>query len=358
MNAIIDTTLREGEQTPGVRFSLVEKKQIIDGLVAVGIGEIEIGISSSLISCPPNLIDYCQRVHPKLICSLWCRCNKDDIRFAATIRPDILSLSIPVSDILIRDKMGKDREWIANRLTTSIDQAKRMGMPVAVGFEDATRAEKSFLLRMAALAECHGALRIRLADTIGTSTPQEIIECVSAVSVILKRCEIAIHCHNDLGMATANALSALENGATSADATILGLGERCGCTSLEELAGILKLKKNIPFNLKAIRPLSRYTAKIAGRIIPPNRPLTGEDIFTCETGLHLHGLYKNPATYEPYPPETIGATRKLVLGPKAGRRAIKAHLEAQGHRVAGVIDERKLKSIRSFLASNSLNDPA
>jgi homocitrate synthase NifV len=209
---------------------------------------------------------------------------------------------------------------------------------------------------MAALAESQGASRIRLADTVGISTPREIVECISGVSAAVKHCRIAVHCHNDFGMATANAVSALENGASSADATLLGLGERCGCTRLEELAGFLRLKKGMPYNLKAMIPLSHFAAKIAGRKIPPNQPFSGAEIFTCETGLHLQGLYKNPSTYEPYPPEIIGAVRKLVLGPKAGRRAIISHLESQGYCIADTIEDSKMKLLRSIPAQGGLSD--
>ncbi len=356
MSSIIDTTLREGEQTPGVSFQLSEKKNIIDGLVIIGIGEIELGIASPLVDCPVHLIRYCRQNYPELSCSLWSRCHETDIRFAATLNPDILSLSIPVSDILIHEKLGKNREWTASCLQTHIDLAKKMGMDVAVGFEDATRAELSFVQRMACLAEKHGAVRVRLADTVGTSSPSEFGNLVASVSSGLNNTLVSVHCHNDFGMATANAVSALEQGAVGADVTLLGLGERCGCTRLEELVGYLKLKKNMPFNLKGIPPLAKYAAELTSRDIPGNQPFVGKEIFICETGLHLQALQKNYTTYEPYPAEMIGAERRFLLGPKAGRGAILAYMKSKGFTVNKNIDDKKMKSIRTYLAKYTLDD--
>lgn len=355
MTAIIDTTLREGEQAPGVSFSLVEKKRIVDGLVRIGIDEVELGVASSLIESPADVLRYCRRVHPRLNCSLWSRCMEKDIHFAAALRPDILSLSLPVSDILLRDKLEKTRAWAGACLSACLVLAQELGMAVSVGFEDAFRADPAFVEHMARVAEGHGALRIRLADTLGTSTPAEIGKRIGLLTTILSRTRLAIHCHNDFGMATANAVAALASGADYADAAVLGLGERSGCTRLEELAGFLMLKRGGQYDLEQIAPLSRYVAMIAGRDIAPDRPFIGKDIFTCESGLHLSALYKNPCTYEPYPPETVGAERRLLLGPKAGRKAILAHFDALGYRPKKCIGESAVQAIRQSLARREFN---
>ena len=356
MSVIIDTTLREGEQTPGVSFRLEEKKHIIDGLVSIGIGEIELGIASPLVDCPAHLLKYSRQNYPQLACSLWSRCHENDIRFAGTLSPDILALSIPVSDILIKDKLGKTREWTVGCLKSSIELVKKIGMRVAVGFEDATRADRSFLLQMAQMAESHGAVRVRLADTVGTSSPVEFGNLVASVCTVLNKTGVSAHCHNDFGMATANAVTALENGAESADATLLGLGERCGCTRLEELAGFLKLKKNSSFDLGKIPQLAKYLATLTSRDIARNQPFLGKDIFTCETGLHLQALYKNTATYEPYPAELIGAQRMLRPGSKAGRGAILSYLQSKGFAIPEDINDNTIKLIRHSLAGGNLND--
>lgn len=349
MIEIIDTTLREGEQTPGVNFSLTEKKRIIDGLVEIGIDEIELGIASHLIDCPAHLLEHCRRYHPLLRTSLWSRCLEKDIRFAATLGPNLISLSLPVSDLLIRDKMEKDRSWTAATLAASLDLCTELGMSAAVGFEDATRADLAFLQEMSALAVRHGAVRIRLADTVGTASPSEIGALIKAISPITAGCSLAIHCHNDFGMATANALSALEEGARYADVTLLGLGERCGCTRLEELAGILIVKKKRDFNLGKIPELAGHVAELTGRAIAPNQPFIGTEIFTCETGLHLTALSKNPATYEPYSPTMVKARRNLVVGHKAGKKALLQHLQLHSDPTLTDLDEKTVRALRQSL---------
>jgi homocitrate synthase NifV len=355
MPSILDTTLREGEQALGVTFSLEEKKQIIDGLAAVGINEMEIGIASPLVDCNAGLLLHCRRFHPQLVCSLWSRCKSSDIRYAATLAPDILSLSLPVSDILMREKLGKNRTETEACLVSAMTLAHELGMTVAVGLEDAFRAESAFLHHIARLAGRLGAVRLRFADTVGTASPGEVAALVSSICSIGGNCAVAIHTHNDFGMASANAIAALESGAGSADVTLLGLGERCGCARLEEVAGYLRIKKNVPFNLEPLPRLCRYVAVISGRPIAANQPVLGKDIFTCETGLHLYALQKNPATYEPYPPETVGATRRLLLSHKAGRKAIKAYCETFGCTLSDSIDDATMKSIREFLLKENLS---
>lgn len=319
---IIDTTLREGEQTPGVSFSLEEKKNIVDGLCRIAVAEIEIGIASPLMQDIPDLLNYCRENYPGLV-SLWSRCRFDDISYAGTLQPDILSLSIPVSDLHLENRLGKDRAWAGRTLTGAIVQAKDLGLRVAVGFEDATRADLAFLKEMAILAEDLGVERIRLADTVGIGSPGGFAQLIREIGETVRGCALAVHTHNDFGMATANAVAALEAGATWADGTILGLGERAGCARLEELVGYISLisreEAMIPQQLRA---LATYVAGLTATAIDPARPIIGERIFTCETGLHLQGLARDPATYEPYPPERVGAERQLLIGAKSGRRAI------------------------------------
>ena len=337
---IIDTTLREGEQTPGVSFSLDQKKRIIDGLVAAGVSEIEIGLAAPVSTDTAELAGYCRAKHPGLSISLWSRCRQEDIDHGARIRPDVLSLSIPVSDLHIEQKMEKDRSWVEHTLVDSVSRARGSGLAVSLGFEDATRADQGYLLHLARLAEQSGVSRIRLADTVGIASPLVVQGLVKALKGVLLECEIGVHTHNDFGMASANAITALECGAQWADATILGLGERTGCARLEELVGYLQLsKKQSRLNIAALKDLAVEVAHYAGRDISPTRPLLGDDIFACETGLHLHGIIANPETYEAFAPESVGAGRKLIFGSKIGRRALQhlseiAQKQAPGRRIS------------------------
>ncbi len=356
---IIDTTLREGEQTPGLLFSLAEKKCILDGLVKIGITEAELGISSQLHSCSGPLINYCRTHHPGLQLSLWSRCREDDINHASGLNPDILSLSIPVSDIHLQDRLQKDRLWAQKKMETSIDFARQQGLSVSIGFEDATRSDPAFLLKMAKAAEQHGALRIRLADTVGIASPAQLAGLMTSLKKVLGSCHVAVHTHNDFGMATANAIAALEAGASSADGVVLGLGERTGCARLEELVGYLSLAQEASeFKPEHLKPLARYVAAISGKCIAGNRPIIGEDIFTCETGLHLQGLQRKPQTYEPFHPERVQAKRKLLFGSKSGRRAILQHMKHINIGFSGELSEAAIQNIRetSTRLQRPLND--
>lgn len=344
---IIDTTLREGEQTPGVTFSLTEKKCILDGLVRIGVTEAELGISSKLHPCPGPLIHYCRAKHPKLKLSLWSRCKEDDIIHALQLGPDILSLSVPVSDLHLNDRLQKDRSWAQKTMETSIDFARKKGLAVSIGFEDATRSDPNFLIKMAVAAERHGAVRIRLADTVGIASPTQLAGLITSLKTALKRCRLAVHTHNDFGMATANAIASLEAGASSVDAVVLGLGERTGCARLEEIVGYLCLAKGIhTFKAEFLKPLARYVAKIAGRNIAGNRPVIGDDIFTCETGLHLQGLQNKPETYEPFGPERVQAERKLLFGSKSGRRAILQRMEQLNNTFSDELTDSVIQMVR------------
>ncbi|WP_417910857.1 hypothetical protein [Candidatus Electronema sp. PJ] len=329
---LIDSTLREGEQAPGVLFNPAARLQIIAGLCQVGIDEIELGPASPLQSCLPELLQEARALTAKSCrLALWCRCRAEDIAFAAACQPDVLSLSIPVSDCHLHTRLRKDRTWLRATLVRSIRQAFSLGIPqVSVGLEDASRAELPFVLETAQLAEQHGASRIRLADTVGICSPGTMRALVLAVKGAINL-PVGVHCHNDFGMATANSIAALEAGASSLDAAVLGLGERAGCCRLEEAAGYLALVQgNKKYKPEHLPTLCQTVAAAAGRSIAANHPLVGTEIFTCESGLHQHGLSVCPATYEPYAPERVGSQRILRYGQKTGRRAVALQLEKQG----------------------------
>lgn len=344
---IIDTTLREGEQTPGLLFSLPEKKRILDGLVKIGVTEAELGVSSRLHPCPESLISYCRTTHPHLKLSLWSRCKKEDILHASELTPDILSLSMPVSDMHLQDRLRKNRQWAQQTMVASIELARQKGMAVALGFEDATRSDPRFLMQMAKTAARHGAVRIRIADTVGIASPTQFAALIATLKRARIGCLLAVHTHNDFGMATANAIASLEAGASSVDAVVLGLGERTGCARLEEIVGYLSLARGVD-RLKAefVKPLAHYVAQITGRTIAGNRPVIGEDIFTCDTGLHLQGLQNKPETYEPFNPEKVHAERKLLFGAKSGRRAILQRISQLNTAFSNQVSDKTIQTIR------------
>lgn len=334
MKGIIDSTLREGEQAVGVLFSRERKMKIIRLLDSVGIEEIEIGICSPFNKELPALIRKIRSAGFSSRIALWCKCNHDDIDFAATLDPDVLSLSIPVSDLHIEKKLGKSRKWILETIQKSICRARKSGISrVSIGLEDATRADCFFLEDVVRMAEKAGAERIRIADTVGIANPAEIAGLVERLRRITS-VEIGVHLHNDFGMATANSVATIEAGADWADTTVLGLGERAGGARTEEVAAYLALRRNRNYNTRMLPALAGVVANASGRSIAEGQPVVGPGIFFCESGLHLQGIYADPETYEPFSPEKVGAERKLLLGAKTGCAAVRHKLAEAGRSVS------------------------
>ncbi|HHB75359.1 MAG TPA: pyruvate carboxyltransferase [Desulfobulbus sp.] len=329
---IVDSTLREGEQTPGVRFTDEHRRSIIKHLHGIGIDEIELGVAAPSNTYLRELVGDARKLTGgSCRLGLWCRCREEDITYGALCRPDVLSLSIPTSDLHINERLGKNRNWIITRMAESIDQALSINVPaVSIGFEDASRADPEFLLTLAKVAERSGVCRIRLADTVGICTPETVKKLIQPLTERM-RVDIGVHCHNDFGMATANSITALQAGARWIDATILGLGERAGNCRMEEVVGYLTLQENNKrYRPELLAELCRYTANVSGSHVPGNHPIVGENIFTCETGLHQHGLAVNPVTYEPYDPQRVASQRTLRFGGKTGRKAIYLELARHG----------------------------
>lgn len=327
---IIDTTLREGEQSPGVVFTTQVKKGIIDGLVALGIDEIELGIASVDDPDLAVLAGYLRRHYPEQSFSLWCRCLGRDISYGASLAPACLALSIPASDLHLEKKLGKDKKWALRQLKDCVGRAREAGVSrVAVGLEDASRADPGFVMELAMAAEEAGAFRLRLADTVGILTPHTVATLLGSVKG--SSLELGVHCHNDFGMATANTITAFGLGASWGDVTILGLGERAGNSRLEEVLAYLVLQAGRDdYSLLGLLELSQLVARASGRVIAPSRAIVGEGLFSCETGIHLQGLLADPRTYEPYEPSLVGAKRSLLLGSKVGKHSIVAALKRLG----------------------------
>lgn len=329
VRGLVDSTLREGSQTAGVSFSLEQKVALSRYLVQIGIEEVEVGIASPLDRELPSLVSRCRGEAGVKRLSLWCRCRKEDIACALRLAPEVLSLSVPVSDLHIAAKLGLGRPAVAVTVARSLAKARAAVGYLSLGLEDATRAEPDFLREIVAIACENGVDRIRIADTVGVATPGSIAAMVRG----LRRdfaVEIGVHMHNDFGMATANALAALEAGAHWADVTVLGLGERAGNSRLEEVAGYLALQGGRSYATTLFSALARLAADCSGRKIEAHQPVIGAGIFACETGLHLAGLAKDPRTYEPYEPILVGARRQLSYGAKVGRQGVAERLRQLG----------------------------
>ena len=334
MLRIIDTTLREGEQAPGVYFSLEEKKGIVKGLVSLGVDEIEAGVAAPENEDVAALCAFIRERYPSQSFAIWSRCRKEDILFAASMKPSCLSLSIPSSDLHLAKKMERGRQWALKQVRRSIGIAREAGIEkVSLGLEDATRADTYFLKELGETAARAGAFRLRIADTVGVASPTEMVSLICLLKG--SGLEAGVHCHNDFGMATANTVTSLENGASWADVTLLGLGERAGNSRMEEVMAYLTIKKGIKrYDLSKLLSLSKFVAAAAGREIESCRPVIGRNVFACETGIHIHGILSDPATYEPYDPSLVGGRRKIMTGAKAGKRSVAAALYRLGFDVS------------------------
>lgn len=352
---LIDSTLRDGEQAPGVAFSRQEKFDIAMMLADAGIDEIEAGIPAM----GNDEVDFLKKLVTSGISSriiAWCRADMRDIELAAEAGVSDVHISFPVSDRHLKIQ-GKSRAWALENLGKFAGKASAMFDRVYVGAQDATRCDFDFLRSFVIEAEKNRVSRVRIADTVGFSSPSEIHTMIGDLVSVLASTVIEFHGHNDFGMATANAVSAIEAGATAVSATVCGIGERAGNTPLEEIALWLALKKPGSTSMKT-ETLKKICAKVSeasGIPIPVNKAVVGEKAFVHESGIHVHGQIIDFLAYQAFNPEMVGSSESFIIGKHSGRASIKRVLGSMGIKVSDLEAARILKSVRKHFETRIKN---
>ncbi len=343
---LVDTTLRDGEQTAGVVFANREKIQIARMLDEIGVDEIEAGIPV-MGGDEKKTIAAIAKLGLRARVMAWNRAVISDIQESLRCGVGAVAISIATSDMHIRDKLNSTREEVLERMVKAVEYAKKEGVYVSANAEDASRSDEEFLLEFIKAAKNDGADRIRYCDTVGIMTPMEIYKRIERIRKAVN-IDIEMHTHNDFGMATANAVAGVYAGATHVGVTVNGLGERAGNAALEEIVMSLKYLLNFDMEQKTqkLRELCEYVAKASNRILPSWKAIVGTSIFTHESGIHADGALKNPRTYEVFDPEDVGLKRRFVVGKHSGTAGIKKKLEEYNISIDDNLAREILESVR------------
>lgn len=367
---IFDTTLRDGEQSPGATMSSAEKLEVARALAKLGVDIIEAGFPAA----SPDDLEAVRRIAlevgnqdgpsgtPPVICGL-ARAAQGDIDKAwqavqGAARPRLHTF-LATSEVHMRHKLRMDPEEVVDRVIESVSYARGLCDDVEFSPEDAGRSDPEFLFIVLGEAIKAGATTLNIPDTVGYTTPSEFGGLIAAIMANVPGIEqvvVSVHCHDDLGLATANTLAGIGAGARQAEVTVNGIGERAGNTSLEEVVMALSTRRPV-FGLETgidttqITRVSKLVSNYTGFIVPPNKAIVGSNAFAHEAGIHQDGMLKHQGTYEIMRPETVGLTSsKLVLGKHSGRHAFRVRLEELGYR----LEEEELN--QAFARFKSLAD--
>ncbi len=348
---IIDTTLRDGEQTAGIVFANREKVRIAKFLDEMGVHQIEAGIPTMGGDEKDAIMKIC-RSGLKASIMGWNRPVLRDIEASLACGVDAVAISISTSDIHIEHKLRTSREQVLEQMVKAVEFAKKEGMYISVNAEDASRSDINFLIRYAKAAKEAGADRLRYCDTVGVMEPFTIYNNIKAIKDAVD-IDVEMHTHDDFGMATANALAGVMAGARWIGVTVIGLGERAGNAALEEVVMALKhlYRIELDFKTEIFREVAEYVSRASGRELPAWKAIVGSNMFTHESGIHADGALKNPKTYEPFQPEEVGLERQIVVGKHSGKAAIKAKFAEYGIHLTDHQADEMLPKISSYTVS-------
>ena len=335
MLEILDTTLREGEQTPYVNFTVDEKVEIAKMLDCVGVDMIEAGDPS----VSPNVARAIER-----IASLGLRAeivahsiaSRSSIDRAKACGANRVAIFYATSKIHLDSKLHKTQKEALAIIQEHVCYAKSLGLKVRYTPEDATRTDFDYLVEVCNVAIKAGADRISFADTLGIMQPHTMFERMRMLRKKLLPCKVDLHCHDDYGLALANAMAGIRAGADCIHTTVNGMGERTGIPDLAEtILSFHNLEGTQKFSIQPLMGLSGYLEKVSGFFLSPNKPITGQNAFSHKSGVHTNGILKDPRTYEPFDPSILGRERKIIIDKYTGKSAVAARLDEYGIEVSG-----------------------
>jgi methanogen homocitrate synthase len=331
---ICDVTLRDGEQTPGVSFSCEEKADIARTLDLIGVEVIEAGFPTVSANEKQCVTTIAKLGLDARICCL-ARAKQADVDAAIDCGVDMVSIFIATSDLHMRIKFRKPKTEVLSETLPLIDYAHDHGLQVRFAAEDASRTDMAFLKEVYRQATEHKADLLSFADTTGCLTPLEMYRVMGELVASVKR-PLCAHCHNDIGCAVANTITAAEAGAFQLHTTVNGIGERAGNAALEEVLVALRMNGGVDrYDLSHLTALSKKVEQYSGIRLPRNKPVVGELAFSHESGIHIAAILQDPHSYENFPPELVGGERHIILGKHTGKKALEYVVQSMGCELSG-----------------------